>query len=419
MPRTGATYNLPLPAVVAGTTATAVWANTTLNDIATALTNSVPRDGSGAMTGALQLADGSVAAPGAIFSADPNSGLYRIGTDHVGFSAGGVYSFSYDGDGVRLKDGSRASPSISFNSADTVGLFKASATNGMGMSADIIEQEAVSTGHTDYRIKDENGDVVWTIRRRNTANGNHLEFFRTVAGVPQTAGIKLNYNGTIELGATPTTPSGTVGIVNVTTQPLDAGLTAIAALGATAGLLEKTALDTYTERAIGVAASTSIPTRADADARYGVFGELVRGTSSVGPSVPTSYTNIFAIWGSALFQGSSSVTEPTDGVLQTAVGGFFRVTADFIITTGSVDDIEVLLQFSTDNSSWNDFVDPSLASYPAALFQKEAGLSLPVHLEKYINLPAATRYIRAVAKSGTAGSFDATNLRLAIERVGF
>ena len=51
-------------------------------------------------------------------------------------------------------------------------------------------------------------------------------------------------------------------------QPLDAGLTSLAGLGATVGLIEKTATDTYTERAIGVAAGTSIPTRSDADTRY-------------------------------------------------------------------------------------------------------------------------------------------------------
>lgn len=51
-------------------------------------------------------------------------------------------------------------------------------------------------------------------------------------------------------------------------QPLDAGLSSLAALGATAGLIEKTATDTYTERAIGVGAANSIPARSDADVRY-------------------------------------------------------------------------------------------------------------------------------------------------------
>jgi hypothetical protein len=53
-----------------------------------------------------------------------------------------------------------------------------------------------------------------------------------------------------------------------TYQPLDADLTALAGLSATAGLLEQTGAAAFTKRAFGVGAGTSVPTTADADARY-------------------------------------------------------------------------------------------------------------------------------------------------------
>jgi hypothetical protein len=55
---------------------------------------------------------------------------------------------------------------------------------------------------------------------------------------------------------------------DVGAQASDATLTALAALNGTAGLLEQTGADTFTKRAIGVAASTDILTRADGDARF-------------------------------------------------------------------------------------------------------------------------------------------------------
>lgn len=74
----GGTYSLPAGnPVVSGTTITSTWANTTLNDIKTELTNSLDRQGRGGMLAPLQLVAGTVGAPGLTFSLEPGSGAYR------------------------------------------------------------------------------------------------------------------------------------------------------------------------------------------------------------------------------------------------------------------------------------------------------------------------------------------------------
>jgi len=79
MPRNASgTYTLPSGnPVVAGTTIEASWANTTLNDVANELTNSLSRTGSGGMLAPFRLADGTLGAPGIAFLNETSSGLYR------------------------------------------------------------------------------------------------------------------------------------------------------------------------------------------------------------------------------------------------------------------------------------------------------------------------------------------------------
>lgn len=85
------TYSLPAGnPVVSGTVISSVWANTTLPDLGAEITNSLDRNGRGAMLAPLQLSSGLVGAPGLTWSAETTSGWYRIGANDVGYACSGV-----------------------------------------------------------------------------------------------------------------------------------------------------------------------------------------------------------------------------------------------------------------------------------------------------------------------------------------
>lgn len=74
------TYTLPAGnPVVTGSTITSVWGNTTMSDIANALTDSLSRTGLGGMSAGLPLFAGTSALPGLAWGLELNSGLYRAG----------------------------------------------------------------------------------------------------------------------------------------------------------------------------------------------------------------------------------------------------------------------------------------------------------------------------------------------------
>lgn len=88
------TYSLPSGNPVStGTTIASTWANNTISDIGTELTNSLDRGGRGAMTAPLQHTDGSAALPSITFANDTNTGVYRAGADDVRIAANGADVF--------------------------------------------------------------------------------------------------------------------------------------------------------------------------------------------------------------------------------------------------------------------------------------------------------------------------------------
>ena len=108
MPRNSSgIYSLPAGnPVQGGTTVESAWANSTMNDLADALTDSLDRTGKGGMTGVLKAVDGTVASPGIQFTAEASSGFYRAGAGDIRFSVLGsdVLAFS-DGITVSSSDG--------------------------------------------------------------------------------------------------------------------------------------------------------------------------------------------------------------------------------------------------------------------------------------------------------------------------
>jgi hypothetical protein len=87
MPRDASgNYTKPLPDVVAGTVITPIWANTTIDDLAQAMTDSLSRSGQGAMTSVMKLVDGTAPSPGLQWGNEASSGLYRAGNGDVRMS---------------------------------------------------------------------------------------------------------------------------------------------------------------------------------------------------------------------------------------------------------------------------------------------------------------------------------------------
>ncbi len=114
------TFSLPAGnPVVSGTTVTSVWANSTLTDIGTELTSSLDRNGRGAMLAALQIVNGTVAAPSLTFASDLDTGMYRTGANDGALAAGGVRSFGWTATTATLPLATTCSSTLAVTGAQT------------------------------------------------------------------------------------------------------------------------------------------------------------------------------------------------------------------------------------------------------------------------------------------------------------
>jgi hypothetical protein len=134
--------NYTLPSgnpVVGGTTISSTWANSTLGDLESAMTDSLSRSGKGGMQAPLKVSDGTVAAPGVTWDADPDCGLYRVGANSVGMSANSSQIQRWEATGTTITGTVAVSGAATLSAGATV--------TGSGAGAGVTTTGGATSGH--------------------------------------------------------------------------------------------------------------------------------------------------------------------------------------------------------------------------------------------------------------------------------
>jgi hypothetical protein len=144
------TYSLANPSVTSNQLiGSGLW-NTQFNDISTALTDSLDRNGKGPMLAPLRLPNGTVAAPALTFDSDTDTGFYRIGADNIGVAIGGTKVFEWSSTGGVVPSGK----TLTFPAASVTTLTpetNIAAANGLGYWKDpagIVHLKGKMTNNT-------------------------------------------------------------------------------------------------------------------------------------------------------------------------------------------------------------------------------------------------------------------------------
>jgi hypothetical protein len=135
MPRNSSgTYSLPAGnPVVSNTLIQTTWANPTMSDLGTALTDSLDRQGRGSMLAPLKGIDGSAVAPSLTFSSEGTLGIYRVSAGVLGIAAAGALVLSISSSGLTFTEplvlpvGSATAPSLTFTANTNTGIYSPTA----------------------------------------------------------------------------------------------------------------------------------------------------------------------------------------------------------------------------------------------------------------------------------------------------
>lgn len=100
------TYSLPTGnPVTTNTTISSTWANSTLTDIGTEITDSLSRSGEGGMLAGLPAFAGTVSLPSYTFTGDLNTGLYWVSADSFAVSCGAAVKMTFAAAAITVATG--------------------------------------------------------------------------------------------------------------------------------------------------------------------------------------------------------------------------------------------------------------------------------------------------------------------------
>ncbi len=168
--------------VVADTLIATGWANPTLDDIASALTDSLSRSGSGSMLAPFRLYDGTLAQPGLAFNAESSSGLYRASAGVLGLGVLGVQVVQLEAAKVSVQQNLAMGPGKSISGTGTTsGAWAVGINNAALGGLHLVGQAASSAVSVDLDglMDDGLGTVnVRVFRNTNTTGARLFQILR-------------------------------------------------------------------------------------------------------------------------------------------------------------------------------------------------------------------------------------------------
>jgi hypothetical protein len=175
MSRNGSGVYTKVNTFVSGNPVTAAGHNQNWDDLATEMTNSVAADGQTSLTGPLKAASGTVGAPGITFASDPDSGLYRIGSNNVGVAVNGAKVADIATTGMSITGTLTASSTLTASNALAVTAGGATITaggvtitaGGLTVSADTIIAPVGSVGTPAYSFANDPNTGIYRIGADN------------------------------------------------------------------------------------------------------------------------------------------------------------------------------------------------------------------------------------------------------------